>query len=127
MRPDAHGRWTEHGDSLGFWLEYDLGTEKRHTVTAKLDGYATLHDTTGHDHAVLFWMSTPGREASLRRTLAAHPAVTSGRLLVATAGGGNTQHPAGPARAPLKATGNARRVRLADLSAPGPNSVSAAT
>ncbi|GIE99495.1 hypothetical protein Ari01nite_69600 [Paractinoplanes rishiriensis] len=116
VHPDAHGRWTEAGHSLGFWLEYDLGTEKRHTVAAKVDGYATLHDATGLGHTLLFWLSTPGREASLRHALARHPAITSGRLHVATAGGGTTQHPAGPVWAPLSATESTRRVRLAHLS-----------
>jgi hypothetical protein len=126
VHPDAHGRWTEHGASLGFWLEVDLGTEKRHTVTAKLDGYATLHDTTGLDHTVLFWLSTPGRETSLRHSLARHPAATSGRLHVATASGGTTQHPAGPVWAPLNATHNGTRVRLADLAAPTADTAPAA-
>jgi hypothetical protein len=117
VRPDGHGRWTEAGRTVSWWLEYDLGTEKRHTVTAKLDGYAALHDATGLRHWVLFWLSTPGREASLRVTLARHPAVTGGRLLVATAGGGTVQHPAGPVWAPVTVPGAApgRRVRLADL------------
>lgn len=119
VRPDAHGRWTEHGNTVGFWLEYDTGTEKRHTVAAKVDGYATLHDATGLNHTVLFWLSTPGREASLRHSLTRHPAVTSGRLLVATAGGGTTQHPAGPVWAPVSTPDSARRVRLADLPTPG--------
>lgn len=116
VRPDAHGRWTEQGNSLGFWLEYDLATEKRHIVAAKVDGYASLHDATGLGHTALFWMSSPGREASLRHVLAQHPAVTSGRLYVATAGGGGTQHPAGPVWAPLGTADSTRRVRLADLS-----------
>jgi hypothetical protein len=116
VRPDAHGRWTEAGTSLGFWLEYDTGTEKRHTVAAKLDGYAALHDATGLGHTLLFWLSTPGREASLRNALARHPAIASGRLLVATAGGGAIQHPAGPVWAPLDPTGTAGRIRLAHLS-----------
>lgn len=120
VRPDAHGRWTEASHTLGFWLEYDRGTEKRHIVADKLDGYASLHDATGLGHTVLFWMSTPGREASLRQVLARHPAVASGRLLVATAGGAE-QHPAGPVWAPVVSdTDNPRRERLADLSALAP-------
>lgn len=117
VRPDGHGRFTEHGRTLGFWLEFDLGTEKRHTVTAKLDGYAALHDATALGHVVLFWMSTPGREASLRRALAAHPAVLGGRLLVATAGGGSVQHPAGPVWTPVgPGLDDGRRFCLAELS-----------
>jgi hypothetical protein len=118
VRPDGHGRWTEAGRTASWWLEWDTGTEKRHTVTAKLDGYAALHDATGLRHAVLFWLSTPGRETSLRQTLAVHPAVTSGRLLVATCGGGTVQHPAAPVWAPLGDHDTGRRLRLADLPAP---------
>jgi len=116
VRPDGHGVWTEADRTCAFWLEYDRSTEKVHQVTAKLDGYAALHRATGLDHAVLFWLDSPGREASLRARLAAHPAVASGALLVATAGGGTTQHPAGPVWAPPGATG---RVRLAHLQPPG--------
>jgi hypothetical protein len=114
VHPDGHGVWTADGTTVGFWLEYDTGTEKRHVVAAKLDGYAALHRATGLTHAVLFWLSTPGRETSLRHQLARHPAVTSGALHVATAAGG---HPAGPVWLPL---GQAHRARLAQLpSQPG--------
>ena len=112
VRPDGHGVWTEDGATCSFWLEYDRSTEKAHQVTAKLDGYAALHRATGLNHMVLFWLASPGREASVRDQLAAHPAVTSAALTVATAGGGTTQHPAEPVWAPLGAKG---RVRLAHL------------
>src|SRR5439155_203410 len=92
VHPDGHGVWTCEGATRGFWLEYDTGTEKRHTIAAKIDGYATLHRATGLDHAVLIWLSTPGREASLHRHLAAHPAIRGGQLVVATASGDQT-HP----------------------------------
>jgi hypothetical protein len=55
---------------------------RRYRPLNPLRRYAALHDATGLDHWVLFWLSTPGREASLRHTLARHPAITSGRLLV---------------------------------------------
>jgi len=116
VRPDGHGVWTEDGHTCAFWLEYDRSTEKAHQVVAKLDGYAALHRVTGLDHAVLFWLDTPGRETSLRARLAQHPAVTSGALAVATAGGGDIEHPAGPVWAALGASG---RVRLAHLQLPG--------
>jgi len=116
VRPDGHGVWTEDGRTCSFWLEYDRSTEKAHQVVAKLDGYAALHRATGLGHAVLFWLETPRREASLRARLAVHPAVTSGALTVATSGGGDHQHPAGPVWTPLAASG---RVRLAHLGPPG--------
>jgi hypothetical protein len=115
VRPDGHGVWTEDGSTCSFWLEYDRSTEKAHQVVTKLDGYAALHRATGLNHTVLFWLATPGREASLRARLAKHPVVASGTLLVATAGGGDIQHPAGPVWAPL---GTTSRARLAHLSTP---------
>jgi len=89
-------------------------------VAAKIDGYATLHDATGLGHTVLFWLSTPGREASLRHVLAQAPRRHLRRLQVATSSGGTTQHPAGPVWAPLSVTHNGARARLADLSTAPP-------
>ena len=91
-RPDGHGVWADHGARRGFWLEWDTGSEPAHRVVAKLARYVALHRATGLNHAVAIWLSTPGREASLQRLLAAHPAVTSGTLTVATGAGGH--HPA---------------------------------
>ena len=80
-------------------------------MISKLDGYLRLHRATGLDHAVLIWLDSPGREASLHRSLATHPAITSGDLSVATGNGAGT-NPAGPVWLPA---GGTRRVRLADL------------
>jgi hypothetical protein len=110
VHPDGHGEWTQDGATRGFWLEYDLGTEKRHTVAAKIDGYAALHRATGLDHAVAIWLSTPGREASLHQVLAAHPIIRGEHLTVATASGDH--HPAAPVWLPV---GQSHRVRLAEL------------
>jgi hypothetical protein len=114
VRPDGHGVWTDNASTCSFWLERDRSSEQAHRVAAKLDGYAALHRATGTSHVVLFVFATPAREASVRIRLAAHPAVTSGALTVATAGEPD-QHPAGPIWAPL---GTASRTRLAGIHAP---------
>ncbi len=117
VHPDGHGVWTDAGRSVGFWLEYDTGEgEPMRRVVSKLDGYARLHRATGLDHTVLFWVATPGREASLRRHLGAHPAITGGTLPVATANGAHDANPAAPVWLPAGRDG--ARVRLADLGAP---------
>src|SRR6266545_4249643 len=45
--PDGHGVWTENGCTVGFWVEYDTGSEPARRVLDKLDGYAALHRATG--------------------------------------------------------------------------------
>ncbi len=111
VRPDGHGVWVDHGRILPFWLGWDAGSEPHHRVLSKLDGYVRLHRATSLDHAVLIWLDSPGREASLHRSLATHPAITSEDLVVATGNGAGT-NPAGPVWLPA---GRTRRVRLADL------------
>jgi hypothetical protein len=113
-RPDGHGVWTDAGHTRSFWLEWDTGSEPMHRVVAKVDGYASLHRAAGLDHAVLFWVDTAGREASLQRRLATHPAVTSEALTVMT-GYGRDTNPAAPVWLPAGATA---RVGLAELGTP---------
>jgi hypothetical protein len=100
---------------VSFWLEYDRGTEPRHRVLSKLDGYVRLHRATGLTHVVLIWFDTPGRETSLHQRLAAHPAVAADELAVAI--GHGQHHPAGPVWLPA---GHATRLRLAELPTPRP-------
>jgi len=111
-RPDGHGTWTEDGHTVAWWLEYDRATEPSRRLAEKLDGYAALHQATGLDHAVLIRMQTPRQETELHRRLRTHPAITSGRLLVATMSGNHTTHPVAPVWLPV---GQTARVRLAHL------------
>jgi len=111
VRPDGHGVWTEHGHRISFWLEHDTGSEPNHAVTAKLAGYDALIRETGRRDVVLFRVRSPRAETSLQKRLAAHPAVTSGRLLVAT-----SVHDTHPAAQVWQAAGQPGRHRLADLS-----------
>jgi hypothetical protein len=114
-RPDGHGMWTEHGATVSFWLEYDTGSEPAHRVLDKLDGYARLHRATDLRHAVLIRMQTARQETALQHRLRTHPHVTSGFLVVATASGDHTTHPAAPVWLPA---GHTTRLRLAHLPAP---------
>jgi hypothetical protein len=108
VRPDGHGVWRDEYGECSFWLEFDLGTEHLPQMLAKLDGYAALHAATGLRHAVLWWLSSPRREASLQQRLATHPAVAGG-LLVATATAG---HPAAPVWQPAVVGGRYRLTQL---------------
>ncbi|RJL31895.1 replication-relaxation family protein [Bailinhaonella thermotolerans] len=82
-QPDAYGRWTENGETIDFFLEYDTGTETLDRVVRKLDRYTQLHQTTGIATPILFWLTGDRREANLRKRLQAHPA--AGALPIATA------------------------------------------
>lgn len=112
-RPDGHGVWTEDGRTVSWWLEYDNATEPTRRILEKLDGYAAVHHATGLRHAVLIRMQTARQETSLHQRLRNHPAVTGG-LVVATASGDHTTHPAGPV---WRVAGHTSRLRLADLPA----------
>jgi hypothetical protein len=109
VRPDGHGIWAASGMAIGFWLEWDTGTEKRHQVAAKLAGYAALHQATGLEHTILFRLHSLAAETSLRQALARHTATGPGGLLIAT-----TSQP-GPAAPVWLALNAATRVRLDQL------------
>ena len=70
VHPDGHGVWTEGGCQVGFWLEYDTGTEPLHRLVAKIDPYARLRRIGGPDYPVLFHLPNKTREANLHRLLA---------------------------------------------------------
>ncbi len=81
VHPDGHGVWTERlapedgrgwERQVGFWLEYDTGTEPLARLVAKLDPYTRLRRTGGPDYPILFHLPTPAREANLHDRLT-HP------------------------------------------------------
>lgn len=72
MHPDGHGVWSADGREVGFFLETDLGTENRSVLAAKLGPYYRLRAAGGPAWPVLFWMSTPAREANLLARLSGH-------------------------------------------------------
>jgi hypothetical protein len=69
VRPDGYGRWTAHGRSAEFFLEFDLGTEALTRIATKLAGYAALATTTAITTPLLVWVPTPRRETGVRTVL----------------------------------------------------------
>jgi len=117
IRPDAQGVWAEHGHQVGFFVEYDTGSEPLSRVAAKLYGYTDLAAAGGPRHPVCFSLGSAAREAHLHRLLAERPpqltAATTSAELAAALG-------TGPAGAVWLTAGAERRRRLIDLPAPNP-------
>ena len=127
-RPDAYGRWHEHGPagtaSTDFFLEYDTGTEDLPRLVAKLAGYQALAARTAIATPVLFWLHSPKREAALHARLAAADTGWLIRVPVATATPA-MQDEDGPAgQVWLPAGLAACRIRLARLAATWPAAAS---
>lgn len=105
VRPDGYGVWAEAGRAVGFFVEYDTGSEPLARVAAKLSGYSDVAVADGVARPVLFWLARPGREPALHQAIGRPP------VPVATASVG-----ADPADAIwLPAGGTGTRRRLADL------------
>lgn len=104
---DGHGLWTAGGDTVGFFLETDTGSEALASrVVAKLDKYATFIRETGTRYPVLFWLGSEQREENLHRLLPGQHA----SVPVATA-----IHAADPAARVWLPRGSTSRVELAEL------------
>ncbi|RAG80282.1 hypothetical protein DN069_38990 [Streptacidiphilus pinicola] len=118
IHPDAHGQLTRKGGrTVGFFLEYDMGTEPHARLAAKLDAYADAAPALGGRPLILFTVPSVRREAHLHQRLATHPALQV--VDVATTARDYT-HPGGPAHNPadqawLRVGRPAHRQRLADL------------
>ncbi len=73
-RPDGHGIYTDVHDGvrrrIGFFLEYDTGTEPLHRLVDKLPNYTRLIRGIGQPWPVLFWLHSATREAHLHTLLA---------------------------------------------------------
>jgi len=121
VRPDRYGRWRQGDREVGFFLEYDCGTEPLDRLAAKLHGYDELVDATEISTLVLFWLPSSGREASVRQALAGEPRWGRVRYPVATASPDLGRSPAEQAWLPLDQTWPRRRlIDLADLDARTP-------
>jgi hypothetical protein len=70
IRPDGHGVWVDRGRQVGFFLEYDTGSEPLTTLVAKLARYRNLAGTGGPRYPVLFVLPNRTRETNLHRRLA---------------------------------------------------------
>jgi hypothetical protein len=105
VRPDGYGIWTDQERSVGFFVEYDTGSEPLARVAAKLSGYADLALAEGIARPVLFWLASAGREPGLQQAIGRPP------VPAATATVGND--PGAPVWLPTGGSG-ARR-RLTDL------------
>ena len=118
IRPDGYGLWVQAGRALGFYLEYDTGSEPLHQVADKMHAYHQHTDRAWTPRLMsgmlLFSVASRDREAGVRRALrdrhAPIPVATTHRKLE------SPQGPAGEVWSVLTAEpGQARRVRLGDL------------
>ena len=115
VRPDGYGEWTEHERTVGFFLEYDTGTETLGRLVDKLDAYRQLADAGVH-RPVLFVLPGVVRQNNLHAEISRHP---HRELVVATVATDQltaTGH--GPAGPVWLVVGSNQRVRLIDLPAP---------
>ncbi len=127
-RPDAYGRWHEHTPTgvtgCEFFLEYDTGTEDLPRLVTKLAGYQRLAARTAITTPVLFWLPSPRREAALQTLLATATAGVTSQVPVATAipALAGSDGPAGAVWLPAGWAGP--RLRLAQLPAAWPTTIS---
>lgn len=73
VRPDGYGEWAEHTATgtrrLGFFYEYDTGSERLSTLVGKIDRYAQLPAQTRIWRNVLIQLDSATREANFHRAL----------------------------------------------------------
>jgi hypothetical protein len=115
--PDGAGTWAQDGRQVRFLLEHDAGTENLSVLAGKLDGYQALASAMAWNDqvcpVVLFCFTSPRREQTARRALAA--AREAPALRIATAAlDPRTTSPAGPVWLPLL-TRIASQVPLIDV------------
>jgi hypothetical protein len=69
VHPDGHGLWRDGDHLVGFFLEYDTGTEDLPRLVAKLAAYERLARGGGPAYPVLFSLHSPDRETHLHAAL----------------------------------------------------------
>ena len=106
IHPDGHGIWSHTGDTVGFHLECDRGTEPLLRLSAKLPTYQRLAQSGGPNYPILFWLPSTAREANLQDLLRRQPP----EVAVATA-----THRDNPADPIWLLVQDWQRVHLADL------------
>jgi hypothetical protein len=71
VRPDGHGVWREHGQTVPFYLEYDTGTETLDEIASvKIARYREHVQSSGPRWPVLVSLHSAVRERNLHRRLA---------------------------------------------------------
>jgi Replication-relaxation len=106
VHPDAYGQWTAGGHTVGFFLEYETGSQHPPALVARIEDYRSAADT-GTRLPIVIWVPTSSHEQAVHQALTPHV----GDLLVVTG-----LHDDEPAEAGLLPIGAPRsRLRLADL------------
>lgn len=118
VRPDSYGQWRENGRTVGFFLEYDLGTETLDRLVGKLDGYRELADA-GINQPVLFVFPGRKRQANFHDSAAKSPS-TRRRVSIASTTAGDISRIGAAERVWLDSAGPARH-RLIDLASTAGN------
>lgn len=110
IHPDGHGVWTSGGRSVGFFLEYDTGSEPLSRLVGKLASHRRLRSDGGPSYPVLFMLPSRTREQNLHRRFA--EGLNAGVVVATTSPDSGTN----PADAVWRLVGNGRhRLPLADL------------
>lgn len=115
IQPDGHGLWRDGNRLVGFFLEYDTGTEDLPRLIEKLAAYERLARGGGPAYPVLFSLHSPERERHLHDALGD----VASRCPIATTvrrGGADTatSAPSAPVWA-VVGQPSQTRLRLADL------------
>lgn len=112
VQPDGYGKWSENGHKIGFFLEYDNGTEPLSRLMEKLSSYERLSNA-GVTRPVLFVLPSPVRESHFHVEMNRDPQlIRTMRVATATSGHLDTVT---PAEAVWLAAGTNRRLRLINL------------
>jgi hypothetical protein len=69
IHPDGHGLWHAAGQTVGFFVEHDTGSENLARLVTRLSSYDKLAHSGGPAYPVLFWLHSPTRESHLHQLL----------------------------------------------------------
>ncbi|GAB3890087.1 replication-relaxation family protein [Kibdelosporangium lantanae] len=122
ITPDAYARWTHNGHTTDWFTEYDTGTEQLKRLAHKLIRYHRLATTTAITTPILFWFTTPQREANARAVLreALHTLDHPDRVPTATSNPTAARHPHDLTQPRWLSLNTSTRANLTDLFAPTP-------
>jgi hypothetical protein len=70
IHPDGHGLWHAAGQTVGFFVEHDTGSENLARLVTRLSSYDKLAHSGGPAYPVLFWLHSRARESHLHQVLA---------------------------------------------------------